>query len=62
MSQTDQGHWREPPKDRVDPDYPPYLTERFGAMEVDDDVVIYDDIDTDERWINGEGYNREDLL
>lgn len=53
MSQTDD-HWREPPTDRVDPDYPPHLTERYVHVKNDGEVYIYDEANH-EAWIQSEG-------
>lgn len=60
MSQTDD-HWREPPTDRVDPDYPVNLTDRYEHVDLTDiagpetdeeRTIVYDNDEPDTRWMS----------
>jgi len=62
MSVTEDSHWREPPSERVNPDYPVHLTKRYGSMQVNDSLIIYDEMKTGDRWIQGEGIEREAMV
>lgn len=63
MSLADDSHWREVPKDRTDPDYPPHLTERFCEIDQDGAVIIYEECaDAENRWVQGVGYSLDSML
>lgn len=60
MSETDS-HWREPPEERINPEYPIGLTDRYEDMDYEGTTVIYDRENRD-AYVCGFGLNSEDML